>query len=211
MILFYSEVLSSSHLRMNSWEVIATWNTLAYIEQQILAIKFGLFLVSWYSQELAHSLAWYFLTMFEVILFTLQLVVAVPFHNHGTGYVDTWGSVFAVPSLLPSYVTLILCYIVVYHWWWRRPSWKPGTVTWLYSIILFLAGAYWCVMLELTWIAILVSVIVGLGYGLLTCLLVHYVIVPEVYPQIVKAFGDQSVVVTLMGSKNTLINISEKT
>lgn len=171
------------------------------VEFQMTTLTIVLFLLSWYTQEVAYALVWYFLKLLEFFIIVTQWFIITPYPN---GHVDSWGSPFAAPSFFLTQLTVLLVYIFVFHLWWHRPTWKPSYNTILYTLLLVGLGAYWLLLIPFYWGHVLFSILFGIAYGLLSALFVRFVFIPLWLETILDRFQNTTWSI-LVGNKNTLM------
>lgn len=172
-----------------------------FIEYQMTTLTVILFLLSWYTQEVAYALVWYFLKLLEILIIVTQWLIITPYP---TGHVDSWGSPFAAPSFFLTELAVVFIYILVYHIWWHRPSWKPSYNTVFYTLLLTLLGTYWLILIPFYWGHILFSLLFGIIYGLVSALFVRYVFVPLWLDAMMDHFQNTRWSI-IFGNKNTLM------
>jgi len=171
------------------------------IEYQMTTLTVILFLLSWYTQEVAYALVWYLLKLLEILIIVGQWLIIAPFPS---GHVDTWGSPFALPSFFLTELTVVIIYIIVFHIWWHRPSWKPSFTTIFYTFLLILLGGYWLFLVPFYWPHVLLSILFGVIYGVLSAFFVKYIFVALWIDTLLDHFQDTRWTM-LFGSKNTLM------
>ena len=173
---------------------------LAWIEYQVTGTKMLLFLIAWYSQEVIFSILWYYLTILELLVYILQWLIQ---SNYQYNYVDSWGSPFAVPSILPTDIAALVTYVILYHLWWHKPSWKPSPSTLFYTVLYLSLAAYWCFSISLGPIQLMISIVLGVAYAVLSFVHLKYILLDYII-EIMRSL-EGTMWLSLIGSKNVLL------